>query len=587
MVITINFEDFSRTLEKIENTSSQNQMVALLSNLFANTDASEIDKLSYLVLGRISAGYEDINLGLSEKTVQASISLAGGVSREKVKDETINLGDIGEVAAKLVKSTQNPFKEYFDYSGELSVNDIFKGLKRIATISGEGTYGIKKKILASMIIEADEKGKKYIARLAQGTMRLGVGEMTILNALSIAFFGSKRKKGELEHAYNISSDIGLVARVLKSEGIKGVIEIKITLNRPIKAMLAQRVSNFEEIREKIKSPQISAEEKFDGERIQAHKNGENIKLFSRRLTDITSQFPDLVENIKKYVKVEKVILDGEAMAYDYENDLFGSFQILMQRRRKYNVKEYRKKVPVRYMLFDVLYVDGKSFLRKNYPQRRKKLESLLEESKYIGLTNRVVSSDMDTLDDFFQECINKNLEGIVCKSCAEDSYYQAGGRDWTWIKWKKEYITKLSDTLDLVVIGAYSGRGRRSGTYGALLCASYNHAQDIFETVTKLGTGFSDEQLAHMPEKLADAQVDKIPARAEVRDEMEPDFWFTPKYVLEVLGSEITKSPVHTCNWSGEQGLALRFPRFIRWRDEKSPEQATTSEEILQMYKHI
>jgi DNA ligase 1 len=198
----------------------------------------------------------------------------------------------------------------------------------------------------------------------------------------------------------------------------------------------------------------------------------------------------------------------------------------------------------------------------------------------------MVSSDLDVIDEFFQECTNKNLEGIVCKSCAEDSYYKAGGRDWTWIKWKKEYITKLSDTLDLVIIGAYAGRGRRSGTYGSLLCAAYNYSEDTFETITKLGTGFSDEQLAEMPEKLADARVDKSPARAVVNKEMKPDFWFTPKYVVEVLGSKITKSPVHTCNWREEekQGLALRFPRFIRWREEKSPEQATSTEEILQMY---
>ncbi len=586
-MIKINFEVFTRTLEKIENTTSQNEMVSIISRLLKDSEAEEIDMVCYLVLGRIAPGYEDINLGLSEKTVQSAISIASGVSKSQVEEETRNLGDIGEVAGKIIKKTQNPFKECFGYTGELSIKDIFQGLRKIASTGGKGSQDIKKKILASMLIEADETGRRYIARLAEGTMRLGVGDMTILNALSLAFLGSKRKKPVLEHAYNISSDIGLIAKVLKAEGIKGVNQIEITINRPIKAMLAQRVSNFEDIRKKIRSRDIAAEEKFDGERIQTHKDGKNIKLYSRRLTDVTSQFPDLVENIKKYVKVEKVILDGEAMAYDFENDLFGSFQILMQRRRKYDVKEYRKKIPVKYMLFDVLYVDGNSFMHTSYPQRREKLERVLEESKYIALASRRVSSDLDNIDDFFQECINKNLEGIVCKSCAEDSYYRAGGRDWTWIKWKKEYISKLSDTLDLVIIGAYAGRGRRSGTYGALLCASYNHHDDTFETVSKLGTGFSDKQLAAMPEKLADARVDKNPARVVVNKEMEPDFWFDPEYVVEVLGSEITKSPVHTCKWREDekQGMALRFPRFIRWREEKSPEQATTSDEILQMYK--
>ncbi|MGZ7109617.1 MAG: ATP-dependent DNA ligase, partial [Methanobacterium sp.] len=407
----INFEDFTRTLEKIENTTSQNEMVAILSRLFQNVETEEIDKVCYLVLGRVAPGYEDINLGLSEKTVQAAIALATGTPKSEVEEETRNLGDIGEVASKMIKTNENPFQEYFDHAGELTVEDIFDGLRKIASISGKGSVEVKKKTLASMLIEADETGRKYIARLAEGTMRLGAGDMTILNALSVSFFGSKRERPVLENAYNISSDIGFIAKVLKTRGLNGVKEIEISLKRPIKAMLAQRVSNFEDIKEKIKSKVISAEEKFDGERIQAHKDGNNVKLYSRRLTDVTHQFPDLVENINIYVNAKKVILDGEAMAYDFENNIFGSFQILMQRRRKYDVKEYRKKIPVRYMLFDVLYVDGESFMHKSYPERRGKLETLVDESKYIALANRKISSNMDIIDDFFQECINKNLEG--------------------------------------------------------------------------------------------------------------------------------------------------------------------------------
>lgn len=583
----IKFETFTRFLEKLENTSSQNEMVDILASIFKDLGEDEIGEVCYLVLGQIGPGYEDVNLGLSEKTVQSAISLASGYDKARVEEETRNIGDIGEVASKLIKRTENKFKVFSDHPKEPSVNDIYNGFRKIALASGKGSQKVKTKTLASMLIDADDMGRKYIARYANGKMRLGIGDMTILNALSVSFFGSKEKKKELEHAYNISSDIGLIARILRTNGLEGVDEIKISLNRPIKAMLAQRVSEFQEIREKIKSRDIAAEEKFDGERIQAHKDGENVKLFSRRLTDVTDQFPDMIENVKKYVNVQEAILDGEVMAYDFENEKFGSFQILMQRRRKYGIKEYRKKIPVRYMLFDILYVDGKSFLGKSYPQRREKLESIVEGSKYIALANRRVSPELDDIDDFFQECIGKNLEGVVCKSCAEDSYYKAGGREWTWIKWKKEYIDELSDTLDLVIIGAFAGRGRRSGTYGALLCAAYNPDEDVFQTVCKLGTGFSDEQLSNLPKKLEDVKVDKSPARVTVAKEMAPDFWFTPKYVVEVLGSEITKSPVHTCNWNDEekQGLALRFPRFIRWREEKSPEQATSSEEILQMYK--
>ena len=585
-MIKIKFETFTKTLKKLENTSSQNEMVETLAKTFKNLGEDEIGEVCYLVLGKIGPGYEDVNLGLSEKTVQSAISIASGYTKAKVIEETRSLGDIGEVAGKMLKDSQKKFKKLMDYK-EPSVNDIYNGFRKIAFTSGKGSQKVKTETLASMLLDTDYMGRKYIARYANGKMRLGIGDMTILNALSVSFFGSKEKKKELEHAYNISSDIGLIARILHSKGLPGVKEIKISLNRPIMAMLAQRVSKFREIREKIESQDISAEEKFDGERIQAHKNGKSIKLFSRRLTDVTRQFPDLIEHIEKYVKVENAILDGEVMAYDFKNDIFDSFQILMQRRRKYRIKKYREKVPVRYMLFDILYVGGKSFMDKSYPQRREKLETIVEGSKYIALANRRVSSDLDEIDDFFQECINKNLEGIVCKSCAKDSYYKAGGREWSWIKWKKEYLSELSDTLDLVIIGAFAGRGRRSGTYGALLCAAYNSDEDMFQTVCKLGTGFSDEQLTRLPQKLEDAKVKQSPARVTVTKEMNPDFWFAPKYVAEVLGSEITKSPVHTCNWNEteKQGLALRFPRFIRWREEKFPEQATSSKEILEMYK--
>ncbi|MEN4018462.1 MAG: ATP-dependent DNA ligase [Methanobacterium sp.] len=588
-MIGIKFEEFAKDLEKIEKTGSQNDMAEILAALFKKSGLQEIDKVCYMLLGRIAPEYENIVPGLSEKTVQSAISLAGNISKSEVERKTRDIGDMGEVAVRMVKPRTNPFKDYFDVNEELSVSDVFEGFRKIAASGGMGSKEIKTKTLASMLIEADEKGKKYIARLATGAMRLGAGDMTLLNALSVSFFGSKEKKTELEHAYNISSDIGLVARVLKESGLEGIKNIKITLFRPIKAMLAQRVSSFEEICQKIKSHYISAEEKFDGERIQAHKSGGDVKLFSRRLTDVTRQFPDLTESIKKYVEAEEAILDGEVMVYDFENNVFGSFQTLMQRRRKYKVDEYQKTIPVRYILFDILYADGKSYLHKSYPERRNKLEKTVDESKHITLAHRKISSSLEDIDEFFYECLKNNLEGIVCKSCAKDSFYHAGGRDYSWIKWKKEYISKLRDTLDLVILGAYSGRGRRSGTYGAVLCSAYNPDEDIFQTVCKLGTGFSDEEITEMPQKLADTRVDVKPARAVVSREIWPDFWFAPQYVVEVLGSEITRSPVHTCNWDStkKQGLALRFPRFIRWRSEKSPEEATTTDEILQMYRGI
>jgi DNA ligase-1 len=496
------------------------------------------------------------------------------------------IGDIGEVACKIVKVEEKKFVEFFKVEEVLSVEAVHRGLMKIAIESGSGSQEAKIKTLAAMLAAAASEEKRYIMRLATGEMRLGMGDMTLLDALAAAFLGTKEKKPDLEHAYNICSDIGYVAKVLAGSGLKGVTRIRIALNRPIRPMLAQRVSKMSEIMEKIGSKVVAAEEKYDGERIQAHKDGAKVKLFSRRLTDVTNQFPEVVENVNKHIKAEKAILDGEVVAYDFDKSVFYPFQKLTQRRRKYKVDEYAKKIPAKYMLFDVLYENGKSYMRKSYPERRKKLEQIAKNRKYMTITSRITSSKLSEIDEFFQDCIKRGLEGVVCKSCADGSYYRAGAREWLWIKWKESYASELSDTLDLVVVGAYAGKGKRGGTYGALLCATYNHNEDTFQTVCKLGTGFSDKHLESLPEKLKDARKDDVPARVVVSKQMKPDYWFAPKYVLEVRGSEITESPAHTCNWNEKEkrGLSLRFPIFERWRPEKAPEQATTVQEITEMF---
>jgi DNA ligase-1 len=382
------------------------------------------------------------------------------------------------------------------------------------------------------------------------------------------------------------SDVGHVAEVLVRSGLDGVKRIRIAMDRPLRPMLCQRVHKMSEIKEKIESDEIAAEEKYDGQRIQAHKDGDEVKLYSRRLEDITHQYPDVVESVKKHAKADKVILDGEGVAYNPDKNTYGSFQSLMHRRRKYDVEEYSEKVPVRYMVFDLLYLEGSSYLSHSYPERRKAIEDEVESGDGIAIAGRKVSSSLDEIEDFFQDCLERGLEGVVCKSCAKDSVYQAGAREWEWIKWKPSYAKNIQDTFDLVVVGAYDGKGGRSGTYGSLLCACYNDERDEFQTVTKVGSGYTDKVLNSLPDKFADLEVDKKPARVEATDKIEPDHWFTPKFVMEVLASEITQSPTHSCGIHQlDKPLALRFPRFKRWREEKAPNQATHTSEIIQMYK--
>ena len=580
------FKDLSEAFEELEKVSSQTEMIKILADIFKQADEDEIDKICYYTLGETAASYKKVTLGMAEKIVQQSISLASNLDIDVIKDETNNLGDLGEVAFTIIENNDNRFKTFFDIENGLTIQDIDNGLNKITMSSGSGSAEVKQKILAAMLSIASPIERKYLVRLVTRTMEFGVGEATVLNALASAFLGSKKEKPKLEAAYNLCSDIGLIAQVLDKKGLKGITKIKITLHIPMKPMLAQRVSKFNEIKQKINSTIIAAEEKYDGERIEAHKDGQTVTLFSRRLTDVTTQYPDIVENVKKYVKTDKAILDGEAVAYNDKKDVFYPFQKLMQRRRKYNVKEYMKEIPVKYMLFDVIYRDGQSLMKKSYPERRKNLEEIIDNNNLIKVANRRLTDNLDEIDEFFQECLDNNLEGVVCKSCSPTSYYQAGARKYYWIKWKKDYASELRDTLDLVVIGAYPGRGRRRNTYGSLLCTAYNPEKDAFQTVCKLGTGFSDQELENLPQKFKTLKKINKPARAEVLKIIEPTYYFTPKIVVEVLGAELTKSPIHTCAQDEtKKGISLRFPRFIRWRPEKNAEDATTTTEILDMFK--
>ncbi|RPJ52625.1 MAG: ATP-dependent DNA ligase, partial [Methanobacteriota archaeon] len=476
-------------LEKLEGTASHTRMIAILAELLGECPADEIDIVCYFTLGSIAPGHSRIFLGMGESLVRSSIALAFDADESTV-GQMKTVGDWGDVAYRLGGRKEAKFQDLFAFAPPLTVKDVHRGFMAIASASGAGAQETKIRILAAMLSGTGPRERRYLARLATGEMRLGAGEMTILDALADAFLGSKKERPPLEHAYNISSDIGLVAKTLKERGLSGVQAIGITLFRPIKPMLAQRVGRLEEILSKIPSGTVSVEEKYDGERIQAHKDGDRVRLFSRRLKDVTDQYPDIVGQVREHVHAPSAILDGEAVAYDLRRGTYYLFQQLMQRRRKYRVEEYVEKYPVRYMVFDLLYLKWESYLQRDYPARRARLEEIVQDSPLIAATDRLVTSDLDRIRQFFHACLARGLEGIVVKSCAQDSSYRAGSREWAWIKWKPSYGSELSDTLDLVVVGAYPGRGRRAGTYGSLLCAAYHDEKDIFQTVCKMGTGF-------------------------------------------------------------------------------------------------
>ncbi|MDD1674054.1 MAG: ATP-dependent DNA ligase [Methanomicrobiales archaeon] len=580
------FSTLIQYFEKLQATNSSNKMTAILADLLKIVDPEEIDSVCYFTLGRIGPDYSDVLLGLGENLVRSSIALAAGVDEEKL-EKMKEVGDSGDLAVKADGPVQKKFENVFSFRDGLTVDDVKRGLSAIASASGSRSQETKVKILAAMIAGSTLPERRYLVRLATGQMRLGVGDMTLLDALAQAFLGSKRERGVLEHAYNINSDIGQVAKMLRTKGISGVRNTIIALNRPIRPMLAQRVRAITEILEKMPNTDIAAEEKFDGERIQAHKDGTSVRLFSRRLTDITAQFPDVVEQVREQVRASRVIIDGEAVAFDRDRDVYVPFQELMHRRRKYHVAEYVHRLPVHYMVFDLLWQDGKSFLESSYPDRRAALEGVIENGPLLAVTDRVVTRDITVIQGFFEACIRRGLEGVVCKSCARDSVYRAGSRDWQWIKWKTSYGTRVRDTFDLVIVGAFAGRGSRAGTYGSVLCAAFNPEEGVYQTVCRMGTGFSDEELTGMPARLAAALIATPPPHVMMTRQVQPDFYFSPQYVVEVLAAEITRSPIHTCGWDErlKRGFSLRFPRFVRWRPDKSPDQTTMVAEIIDLYR--
>ncbi len=552
------FLELARLYEQLEKTSSYNTMRDILSKFLKKTPKEELERVAYLTLGQIASQFADINLGMAGKMAIKGIAMASGRKEEAILQQAKKLGDLGKTA------------EQYPGRGNLTVKTVFETLHKIAEASGTGSQEKKITLLAGLLSQASALEARYLARMVIGDLRLGVGDKTVLDALAIAYTGGKEARKELEQAYHVCPDVGVIARTLAHKGIKKIKEIDIEIGIPIQSMLCQRIKNIEEVGKKIGYP-VVVEEKYDGERIQVHKKGNKIKLYSRRLEDITLQFPDIVEAVKKAVKAKDCVLDSEVMPVDAKGNLL-PFQILMQRRRKYDVEEYAKKIPVALFVFDVLSINGKSLLKESYKKRYELLQKNLKETNKIKLTIRKVCTDSECIEDLFNMTLEHGGEGVVIKNLSGP--YEAGVRGWNWIKWKPEYVKGLRDTFDLVVVGAYFGRGRRAGTYGALLCAAYNDKKDKFETFCKLGTGFTDKELAGLPKKFK--KIEHKPARLEISKSMQPDVWLDPRIVVEVTGAEITKSPNHTL------GYALRFPRFLRWREKKA-EQATTAKEIMRM----
>src|SRR3954470_12798741 len=567
----VRYETVAEAYRDLEAATGRLALIDRLAELIRATPDDELARVCYLCQGLIAPEFAGIDLGLAEKMAIRAVAAAVGREPSEIAAQVRSQGDLGEAAQALLP----------ERTASLTVAEVVDTLHEIAAAEGAGSQGRKLDLLAGLLGRATPLEARYVLRLITRNLRLGIGTPTILDALVRVHAGGKADRPVLERAYNICSDLGVVAETLARGGLTAVEAMQVHPGKPVRVMLAQRLSEADEILARL-GGECAAEYKYDGVRIQAHRTADGeIELFTRGLERINNQFPDLVEALDAALGPRTVILEGEAVAYDVAAGELRPFQEVMFRRRKHGISEAIRDVPVSLFCFDLLYAAGEDLTRVPYPRRRERLAGALTLSDRIRLTTVVEVSTPEALDATFEQAIADGCEGLMCKSTGPDSGYWAGNRGWQWIKLKRDYRSELSDTLDLVVVGAFHGRGRRRGVYGALLLAAYDPAADAFRTVGKCGTGFSDAVLAELPERLAPLARAERPAEVDAR--APADVWFTPGLVLEGLSAELTLSPNHTAGWGRlkpDAGLAMRFPRFTgRWRDDKGPRDATTTDE--------
>jgi len=576
----VEFARLAHTFEELEGTSSRLALIELLTQLFRSIERpEEIEQVCYLVQGRVAPFYVALEMGMAEKSVTRSLALAYHTTPEHVEALYATLGDLGLVAGQVSSDAGS-------VPTVLSIDDVFGGLRAIAQTSGKGAIEQKSARLVDLLTRVDSVSAKYVVRILLGNLRLGIGDATVLDALAKARWNDAKKRKLLEGAYHKTSDLGLIARTIyeqpdEGEAERAVAALDIQVGKPIHSQLAERLPSPEAIIARMGT--VVAQYKYDGLRAQIHKDGKLVTIFSRNLEDQSHMFPELIAGTLEQVRAERAILDAEALAYNATSEEFLPFQETTRRRRKHGIEALAEQLPLKAFVFDILYKDGVSLLDTPLAERLKILEETIEVDDTLMRTASHTMSDAHALTLLFDEAISLGLEGLVVKK--QESRYEAGARNFNWVKLKRHSAGALGDTIDCVLLGYLYGRGKRAALgAGSLLVGLYDPEQDQFVTVTKIGTGLSDEQWRSIRERTKGLEVDHRPAR--VSSLIEPSVWVEPQLVLEVLADEITRSPTHTAGKVGaEPGYALRFPRLVSFREaDKQPEDATTVQELIELY---
>jgi DNA ligase-1 len=568
----VRFSDLAANLDQMEGTRSRNELVRILSDVYRACSPDELEPITYLIQGRLAPFFEPVEVGLGERLLITAIASAYSVPKAEVTRLNRQTGDLGVTAQRLAPDT---------HGESPSVVVVHKRLSQIAAAGGAGSQQEKLDGFTRLLGDLDAASAKHLVRIVLGKMRLGIGDPTVLDALSFASKGDRSLRPILEAAYNRTSDLGLIARTLWTAGETGLDALKVHAGHPLRPQLAERLPNPEAVIKKLGT--VGVQPKYDGLRVQIHKDGGEVSIFSRNLESMTEMFPELVAAAAA-LDVESVILDGEAIAYNPESEEFVPFQETTARRRKEGIHEFAERVPLRAFVFDVMFRDGSDLTSLPYQRRFEIAKELVGESETLLTAPLTQTDSAEVLTRELLDNISRGLEGVVAKRL--DSPYQAGARNFNWVKLKRNTSGQLTDTIDVVVLGYYRGKGKRAEFgAGALLAGVYDSDQDEFVTISKLGTGLSDQGWRDMHQRLAQLEVPEKPAR--VNSILVPDAWLEPAIVVEVLADEITPSPRHTAGMAGDRsGFALRFPRIVSLRTaDKKPEDATSVREIRELFE--
>jgi len=542
--------------EKLENTPSKHGKRDILADLLKDTPVDELEKIVLLATGQVFPSYSQEELGIAESMMKRAIEKATGHSEKTITEEFKKTGDLGLVAEKFIQSKSQTAL----MKKKLTIDKIFESLEKLPKITGTGSQERKLNIIAELISMSAPKEARYIVRTILGTLRIGVAEGIVRDAIAKAF---EVDADNVEHAWNVQPDYGEIAKIAKSKGNAGLKNVKIKLGTSIQVLLAEKAPDLKAAMDIFEHPAV--EVKYDGARVQIHKDGEKIIVFTRRLEEITRQFPDLVRLTKEAVKVKSCILDGEMLGVDKKTSKPVPFQELSQRiQRKYDIEKMVKEIPIQVNVFDVIYVDGRMVIDKTFKERRELLEKIIKPIPgKFQLAKQLVTKDLTEAQKFYDAALKDSQEGVMVKNLS--SKYQPGRRVGYWLK-----VKPIMEPLDLVIIGADWGTGKRANWLSSFILAARDPSTGKFLACGMMGTGLTDEQFKGMTKKLKPLIFEEAGKSVKIK----------PQVVFETGYQEIQRSPKY------ESGFALRFPRLIRDRSaDKGPEEADTIQRMMELYE--